>query len=356
MICTLMLGFRGLVALARRSGEIVSITAEIVFQKDKFEAIEGTGGHLVHQPDWFAEDRGVPRGAYAFAKLKGGGEQWIVMGRRAIESIRAKSKAVNSGPWKRDKERPNEISFEELEMWKKTAVRRIFKLLPVTIETAQAIDEDDDREFGERDVSPRASSSRPALPSSESSGAMRVDDVMPPTQAETLKSEIRQTASSQPAQAQRQAQPTNDDGEPLGADGRPEQADPAVVRAAEGGEPAKAEEKKPRAAAAKASSSASAPPPGESAPPPSVASSKPAEPAQPAEKKVAAPGAGLAIASGIIDRAEAAGEIGLLVELDGELTAAVEAGKVGSTHVARAKKAIESARSRVLASNDGGDQ
>lgn len=186
MICTLILGYKGLIALCRRSGEILSITANVVHEFDEFEASEGTNGHLVHKPKYFGK-RGRPLGAYAYAKLAGGGEQFVVMSRDAIESIRNRSQAVDSGPWKRDPE-SQEITSDELEMWKKTAVRRLTKMLPITIDAADAIADDDDREFNEsRDVSP--SRSRGALPSAESSGAVRTDSVRT-TQADRVKAEL----------------------------------------------------------------------------------------------------------------------------------------------------------------------
>lgn len=130
--CTLIVDYKGLVALARRSGEIADIHADIVCRNDKFEYSFGTTGTLDHRPN--LEDRGEVIAAYSFAKLKDGSCSYEVMSAKEIEAIRKRSKAGNAGPWVTD----------WAEMAKKTVFRRHSKWLPVSSEFQEAMDKDYD--------------------------------------------------------------------------------------------------------------------------------------------------------------------------------------------------------------------
>ncbi len=137
--CQFIPGYRGLISLARRSGQIVSIEAHVVHEKDEFTCALGLDPELKHTPAWDEADPGRLRFVYAVAKLKDGGVQFEVMSRAQIEAIRAKSKAGSSGPWV--------DHFEE--MARKTVVRRLFKYLPVSVELAQAMELQSGAEKGE---------------------------------------------------------------------------------------------------------------------------------------------------------------------------------------------------------------
>lgn len=128
-----IVGYRGMIDLARRSGQILSIEARAVYAADQFHVRLGLNPDLQHEPDWEAPDRGPLRFVYAVAKLKDGGTQFEVMSRAEIERVRAKSRAAQSGPWV--------DHFEE--MAKKTVLRRLFKYLPVSIELANAAEQDE---------------------------------------------------------------------------------------------------------------------------------------------------------------------------------------------------------------------
>jgi len=133
-----IIGYRGMIDLARRSGQIVSLEARAVYQADKFRVALGLDPKLDHEPAWDAEDRGPLRFVYAVAKLQGGGVQFEVMSRVEVEKVRAQSKAGSSGPW---------VSHFE-EMAKKTVIRRLFKYLPVSIELQRAVGLDEQSEAG----------------------------------------------------------------------------------------------------------------------------------------------------------------------------------------------------------------
>lgn len=94
-----MIGYRGMLDLARRSGQIQTIEARPVFKKDKFQISFGLNPNLTHEPAWEELDRGELIFVYAIAKMKDGGTQFEVMSRVEIDKIKAQSKSSSNGPW-----------------------------------------------------------------------------------------------------------------------------------------------------------------------------------------------------------------------------------------------------------------
>lgn len=136
-----IIGYRGMIDLARRSGQIISIDARAVYDGDKFECVLGLDPKIDHVPDWqnaARADASKLRFVYAVAKLKDGGLQFDVMSRAEVEGIRARSKSADNGPWVTD--------FPAMAL--KTVVRRLFKFLPVSIEIQQAVGLDELAEHG----------------------------------------------------------------------------------------------------------------------------------------------------------------------------------------------------------------
>src|SRR5690606_38392271 len=78
----IVLGYKGLIDLARRSGQIVSIAAHEVCANDEFEYSYGLDETLVHKPAMGA--RGPVVAFYAVAKLQGGGHAFEVMSAEQI--------------------------------------------------------------------------------------------------------------------------------------------------------------------------------------------------------------------------------------------------------------------------------
>ena len=134
----LIIGYRGMIDLARRSGQIISLQAYCVHEQDTFNYKLGLDPDIEHIPASVA-DRGKVTHVYAVAKLKGGGVQFEVMSRAEIEKVRTSSKAGNSGPW----------SSHWEEMAKKTVIRRLFKYLPVSIDAVRAVEIDEKTDRGE---------------------------------------------------------------------------------------------------------------------------------------------------------------------------------------------------------------
>ncbi|WP_291586918.1 recombination protein RecT [Comamonas sp. UBA7528] len=126
-----IIGYKGLIDLARRSGQIVSIAAHEVCENDKFDLVYGLDEKLEHRPAM--GERGDVIGFYAVAKLKDGGHCFEFMSRLQVEQImRSTQSKGNYGPWKEN--------FTE--MGRKTVIRRLAKYLPLSIEfqTAATLD------------------------------------------------------------------------------------------------------------------------------------------------------------------------------------------------------------------------
>jgi len=128
MICTLIPGYRGYIALARRSGEVQSVSAQVVYEKDEFELSYGIEDKLVHRPH-INGDRGEPIGAFVVFKFKDGGYSFDFMSTEDIEKVRKRSKAASDGPWVTD----------WAEMAKKTVIKRHAKLAPLSVEFQKAV-------------------------------------------------------------------------------------------------------------------------------------------------------------------------------------------------------------------------
>lgn len=131
-VCQFQLGYKGLIDLAYRSGEVSSIQAHEVHENDTFEYEYGLEPKLRHVPA--QTDRGPVTFYYAVLKLKNGGVGFEVMSRDDVETFaRKKSKAYNNGPWKTD--------FDE--MAKKTVLKKVLKYAPLKTEFARAVASDE---------------------------------------------------------------------------------------------------------------------------------------------------------------------------------------------------------------------
>ncbi|AET91060.1 RecT protein [Burkholderia sp. YI23] len=133
----IVIGYKGLIDLARRSGQVVSIAAHAVHERDAFDYSYGLDEKLEHKPAM--TNRGHVIAFYAVAKLVGGGHAFEVMSAEQVNEIRDASQNFK---FARDKEKTVWGQHYE-EMGRKTVLRRLFKYLPVSIElaTATAIDD-----------------------------------------------------------------------------------------------------------------------------------------------------------------------------------------------------------------------
>lgn len=128
---TFQLSYTGLIALARRSGMVLDVYAQVVRKKDRFEVTHGTDRKIVHVPD-LSDTSEDFTAVYAVVKYTNGGTEFTVMSADQVEKRRVKSKTQRgapSGVWAEWKE----------EMWKKTALRMLLKTAPLSDEQAAAI-------------------------------------------------------------------------------------------------------------------------------------------------------------------------------------------------------------------------
>ena len=128
------LGYKGLIDLAYRSGEITDIQAHEVHENDEFEYELGLDAKLRHVPA--LKDRGPVVLYYAVWHTKSGGYGFEVM---SVDDIKAHmnkfSKAANSGfsPWT--------TNFDS--MAKKTVLKQALKYAPIKTEFVRAVAQDE---------------------------------------------------------------------------------------------------------------------------------------------------------------------------------------------------------------------
>lgn len=145
-------GYRGLMDLVRRSGQVTHFSPHEVKENDHFDYAYGLNPVLEHKPAM--KDRGETIYAYVVAWLRNGASDFEVMSTEDIEVIRKRApsakrecapSAKRESPWDTDWD----------EMAKKTVIRRLCKRLPVSIELQNAIALEDLHEAGK--VQPNAS-------------------------------------------------------------------------------------------------------------------------------------------------------------------------------------------------------
>lgn len=130
--CQFQLGYKGLIDLAYRSGEISVIQAQVVYANDEFTFSFGLEPELKHVPA--KSSRGEPIFVYAMFRTKDDGYGFDVM---SMDDIRAHarkySKSFSSGPW--------QTNFEE--MAKKTVLKKILKYAPLKSDFVRGVSSDE---------------------------------------------------------------------------------------------------------------------------------------------------------------------------------------------------------------------
>ena len=122
-----VVGYQGEIELMYRAGAVSSVIVEPVFQNDGFQYTPGVNDKPVHTVDWFADDRGPIRLAYAYAVMKDGATSKVVIVNKARikRAVDASSTAGKSfSPWQSD----------EVAMWLKTAAHDLAKWVPTSAE------------------------------------------------------------------------------------------------------------------------------------------------------------------------------------------------------------------------------
>ena len=132
------IGYRGLLKLARRSGDIKTVYAEVVRDGDDFTWSRGLDEDtLVHIPG--DDDTRPLTHAYAVVRYTNGGNDFVVLTRRQIEKRRDMSDS-----WRNEKGRQYSPWSQWTEaMWCKTALRELAKRMPLTAQAATALNTDE---------------------------------------------------------------------------------------------------------------------------------------------------------------------------------------------------------------------
>ncbi len=146
-----MAGWKGLVKQARRSREVASIHAQVVFDLDTFEIDLGSGMPPIHKP-LLRGQRGEIIGAYAVAKLVGSRESIVSyevewMDHEDLEAVRKVGNRGNA-----DKESDAWKLWED-QMWRKAPIRRLAKRLPMGSDYYHALAVERAHEAGSGEVS-----------------------------------------------------------------------------------------------------------------------------------------------------------------------------------------------------------
>ena len=140
--CQFQLGYKGLIDLAYRSGEVTTIQAQVVYENDEFEYALGLEPQLKHIPAM--SNRGEPISFYAVFKTKDGGFGFEVMSVEDVKLHAQKySKSFNGAysPWK--------TNFEE--MAKKTVLKKVLKYAPMKTDFARGLSADETIKHGVSD-------------------------------------------------------------------------------------------------------------------------------------------------------------------------------------------------------------
>ena len=149
MVCQLQLSYKGIVELVRRDPNVVDVQVITIRNRDHATVKNGVMEHS-YSP---IEERGEVMAVYTKISWASGLVSYSEpMTRSEMEAVRERSQAWQSwlkykkeGPWNTD----------EVEMWKKTAVKRDAKMWTLTPEIADAIVRDDEV-AGMRNITPQA--------------------------------------------------------------------------------------------------------------------------------------------------------------------------------------------------------
>lgn len=128
--CQFQLGYKGLIDLAYRSGQVIVIQAHEVREYDEFAYVYGLESALRHVPA--SGDRGNPTFYYGYFKTKGGGYGFDVMSYEDVlkhAKHYSKSYGGSFSPWA--------TSFDE--MAKKTVLKKCLKYAPMKSDFARAL-------------------------------------------------------------------------------------------------------------------------------------------------------------------------------------------------------------------------
>lgn len=133
----LQIGYKGLIALARRSGDIGSIESGVTYENDEVELILGDESKFTIRP-CLDGDPGQPKFVWCVITLKDGSKQREIMTVEQVEKIRKAAPSANSPAWKNNWDG----------MARKVCIKRALKYAPLSTDIQQATSIDDAPETG----------------------------------------------------------------------------------------------------------------------------------------------------------------------------------------------------------------
>ncbi|NSZ73297.1 hypothetical protein G6L74_06010 [Agrobacterium tumefaciens] len=141
----------GIIKRIHQSGEIKMLTARVVYGGDHFRTwIDDTGEHIEYEPSQ-DQDTNIVLRVFAMATTVDGAVYVEPLSSKDVEKIRNVSKQKDRGPW----------SDWWEEMAKKSAIRRLAKRLPLSVDLHDLIQRDngmfDLNQEAPRDITPKAS-------------------------------------------------------------------------------------------------------------------------------------------------------------------------------------------------------
>jgi len=153
MECTFIPGYKGLLTLAMRSGQVKSISAMAVFganeqDGDVFDYDQGLNEKLVHKPSGLSDAKRITH-FYAIVRLSNGGHIFKVMTRTQVEAVRNESANYKHSQYKESTIWGKYFD----EMGCKTVLRRVLKYVPLSPEVARIIALDESAEAGKQNIS-----------------------------------------------------------------------------------------------------------------------------------------------------------------------------------------------------------
>lgn len=134
--CVFQIGYRGLIELAYRTGNVRQLFAEVVREGEHFEYTRGTTPGIIHRPK--LDNDGKMIAAYAVIEFTNGGTQFVVFGKSEIEKRR-----IASSNQKNETEATGIWAQWPEEMWKKTVLRQLLKTTPLSNQVYSAMATDD---------------------------------------------------------------------------------------------------------------------------------------------------------------------------------------------------------------------
>lgn len=141
-VVSFQIGYKGLIDLVTRKGEVISIVAKEVRKGDTFHFEYGRGETLKHIPAPHNQ-RGDIEYFYAYAHLKNGGFTFDVMHVSEIEKVRNEHSQAYQGAVKYNNEQGSVWVKHYEAMAQKTVIKRLIKYLPISVETQNAIAHDE---------------------------------------------------------------------------------------------------------------------------------------------------------------------------------------------------------------------